>query len=63
MYTALLKNEASGQANVKMYPRIAASMECMQKLDGGMQAAHKLAVFFREEYRRLSSMMAAISRF
>lgn len=63
MYTALLKKEASGQANVKMYPRIAASMECMQKLDGGKQAAHKLAVFFREEYRRRSSMMAAISRF
>lgn len=35
----------------------------MQKLKGGKAAAHQLAVFFREQYRRRSSMMAAIKQF
>ena len=57
------KKEASGKADVNKYPPIAASMECMQKLKGGKAAAHQLAVFFREQYRRRSSMMAAIKKF
>lgn len=63
LYEKLLKREASGPANVKMYPRIASSMECMAKLKGGSEAAHRLAVYFRQLYRRRSSMMAAISKF
>lgn len=63
LYIDLLKNEASGQANVKKYPHIAASMACMQKLKGGKDAAHKLAVYFREKYRRRPSMMDAIRDF
>lgn len=63
IYERLLKKEASGQADVKKYPRIANSMECMSKLKGGRAAAHRLAVYFREQYPRRSSMMAAISNF
>lgn len=63
MYDKLLRKLASGQADVKKYPRIAASMECMLKLKGGKEAAHDLAEFFREEYRRRPSMMNAISQF
>ena len=63
MYVELLKKDASGKADVNKYPPIAASMECMQKLKGGKVAAHQLAVFFREQYRRRSSMMAAIKKF
>lgn len=63
MYVELLKKDASGKADVDKYPPIAASMECMQKLKGGKAAAHQLAVFFREVYRRRPSMMAAIKKF
>ena len=63
LYVELLKSEASGKADVDKYPPIAASMECMEKLKGGKAAAHQLAVFFREQYRRRSSMMAAIKKF
>lgn len=63
IYTKLLKSEASGNVNVKSYHRIATSMSNMQKLKGGKAAAHQLAVFFREQYRRRPSMMAEISEF
>ena len=54
---------AEGGANRNKYPHIAKSMECMGMLEGGKEAAHKLAVFFREKYRRRTSMMAAIAKF
>lgn len=63
LYTNLLKSVASGPANVKMYPRIAESMTCMTKLKGGKEAAHKLAVHFREHYRRRPNFMIEISKF
>lgn len=63
IYTKLLKKEASNNVNVKTYKSIANSMSNMQKLKGGKDAAHQLAVFFREQYKRRPSMMAEISKF
>ena len=63
LYTEVLKSMAEGGANRNKYPHIAKSMECMGLLEGGKEAAHKLAVFFREKYRRRTSMMAAIEKF
>ena len=47
----------------KHYSHIRQSMEAMQKLDSGNAAAHQLAEFFREVYRRRPSFMAEISKF
>lgn len=63
IYERLLKKEAAGQANVKKYGRIAASMSCMQKLSGGTEAVHRLAEYFRSEYRRRPAFMAEIAGF
>lgn len=62
-YDKLLRVKASGPADVKKYPHIAASMKCMEHLKGGMEAAHRLAEYFRCQYPRRSSFMAEISEF
>lgn len=62
-YDKLLRSKASGPADVKKYPRIVASMKCMEHLKGGKEAAHRLAEYFRCQYPRRSSFMAEISEF
>lgn len=62
VYIGLLKKEGE-TANVKTYARIANAMECMCKLHGGKAEAHKLAEYFRVNYRRRPSMMAEIKKF
>lgn len=62
VYVGLLKQEGA-TADVKAYTRIANAMDCMCKLHGGKEEAHKLAEYFRTNYRRRPSMMAEIKRF
>ena len=62
-YTELLKRDAERNVNAKAYHRIAYAMKKMTKLKGGEDAAHQLAVFFRMQYKRRSSMMAEIREF
>ena len=63
IYTEILKQDAMRNVNVKAYRRIAEAMSCMCQLNYGKQAAHKLALFFRQEYSRRPSMMAEIKNF
>lgn len=58
-----LRSLASQAANTKNYPRIREAMESMQRLKGGIIAAHRLAEEFRTIYHRRTSMMAEISKF
>ena len=62
-YEQLLKSEARINVNVKTYHRIAEAMSYMCQLHDGKQAAHQLAEFFRQEYRRRPKMMEEIKQF
>ena len=62
-YVGMLKDYAARNMGAKHYSHIRLSMEAMQKLDSGNAAAHQLAEYFREVYRRRPSFMAEISKF
>lgn len=47
----------------KHYARIRQAMEAMQKLKDGKPAAHQLAEYFRETYRRRPLFMVEIKKF
>ena len=48
---------------LKDYARSNEAMSCMCQLHNGKQAAHQLAEFFRQEYRRRPKMMEKIREF
>lgn len=62
-YVVMLKDYAARNMGAKHYSCIRQSMEAMLKIAGGKVAAHQLAEFFRETYRRRPSFMAEISIF
>lgn len=62
-YVVMLKDYASRNMGAKHYARIRHAMESMLKLKDGKSAAHQLADYFRETYRRRPSFMADIKKF
>lgn len=62
-YKDMLKDEAKRHATAKSYSIIAESMRAMSKLKDGKDAAHHLALEFRELYRRRPLMMKEIKDF
>ncbi len=62
-YVSMLKDYAARNMGAKHYSRIRQSLEAMLKLTNGNTAAHQLADYFREVYRRRPSFMAEISKF
>lgn len=62
-YVLMLKEYAARNMGAKHYSRMRQSLEAMLKLENGKSAAHQLAVYFREAYRRRPSFMAEISKF
>ena len=61
-YVSMLKDYASRNMGAKHYSRMRHSLEAMQKLENGETAAHQLADYFRDVYRRRPSFMAEISK-
>lgn len=61
-YVSMLKDYASRNMGAKHYSRMRHSLESMQKLENGKTAAHQLADYFRDVYRRRPSFMAEISK-
>ena len=61
-YVSILKDYASRNMGAKHYSRMRHSLEAMQKLENGETAAHQLADYFRDVYRRRPSFMAEISK-
>ena len=62
-YVVMLKDYAARNMGAKHYARIRYAMESMLKIKDGKTAAHQLAGYFRETYRRRPSFMAEISKF
>ena len=62
-YVVMLKDFAAHNMGPKSYVRIRHAMDSMLKIKNGKQAAHQLAGYFRETYRRRSSFLAEISKF
>ncbi len=62
-YKDMLRDEAKRHATAKSYSIIAESMRAMSKLKDGKDAAHHLALEFRELYRRRPLMMKEIKDF
>lgn len=62
LYDAELKHLGK-YGDPKNYSKVALSMECMLLLDGGQEAAHKLAEMFRSLYHRRPLMLEQIEKF
>lgn len=63
IYNSKLRLEAAQGTGRDRYESIARSMKVMQKLEGGMSAAHGLAEFFRQTYRNRPAMMEIMKAF